>query len=195
MMLPLSAPASLLDSIFSVVASIVFKLGWTRLPIVYIYVYMIYICTTSYSSISAIRTQNEIYYLHVDICNFQFLLYQCMVCHQLSLPWRLILFEFVVHNDYVYCYRCSFRQGRKNPNRSSSIQSNCHSNQYNYHNLHNTPSHQSSLCHNKQVMRNDYFPSNHPILRFHIQVLFEDLMQIFCKIDFTFEQLKTNNIS
>ena len=37
MMLPLSAPASLLDSIFSVVASIVFKLGWTRLPIVYIY--------------------------------------------------------------------------------------------------------------------------------------------------------------
>ena len=70
MMLPLSAPASLLDSIFSVVASIVFKLGWTRLPIVYIYVYMIYICTTSYSSISAIRTQNEIYYLHVDICNF-----------------------------------------------------------------------------------------------------------------------------
>ena len=67
MMLPLSAPASLLDSIFSVVASIVFKLGWTRLPIVYIYVYMIYICN---SSISAIRTQNEIYYLHVDICNF-----------------------------------------------------------------------------------------------------------------------------
>ena len=162
---------------------------------IYICIYDIYICTTSYSSISAIRTQNEIYYLHVDICNFQFLLYQCMVCHQLSLPWRLILFEFVVHNDYVYCYRCSFRQGRKNPNRSSSIQSNCHSNQYNYHNLHNTPSHQSSLCHNKQVMRNDYFPSNHPILRFHIQVLFEDLMQIFCKIDFTFEQLKTNNIS
>ena len=78
-----------------------------------------------------------------------------MVCHLLSLPLRLILFEFVVHNDYVYRYRCSFRQGRKNPNRSNSIQSNCHSKQCNYHNLHNILSHQSSLCHIIQVMRND----------------------------------------
>ena len=105
-----------------------------------------------------------------------------MVCHLLSLLVRLILFDIVAHIDYVYCYKCSFRQGRKNPNQSSSIQSNCHSKQCNYHNLHNILSHQSSLCHNKQVMRNDYFLSNHPILRFHIQVLFEDLIQIVCKI-------------